>query len=134
MSEFQLFQDDDGQWRWRLIAHNGEIVATSEAYTRAADAARGAFDAAHAAEVASSHPSRRRGHRGETWPMLPTKRTAQKFLRDLAVALAVAILVFVSDNVADLGLSPEFTAILVAVVLAALRTIRGYVGREPPGG
>ena len=53
MSEFQLFQDDDGQWRWRLIAHNGEIVATSEAYTRAADAARGASEAAHAAKVAS---------------------------------------------------------------------------------
>lgn len=66
--------------------------------------------------------------------MFPTKRTAQKFLRDLAVAVAVAILVFVSDNVADLGLSPEFTAILVAVVLAALRTIRGYAGNEPPGG
>ena len=66
--------------------------------------------------------------------MLPTKRTAQKFLRDLLVAAAVAVLVFVSDNAVDLGFSPELTAILVAVVLAALRTIRGYAGKEPPGG
>jgi uncharacterized protein YegP (UPF0339 family) len=38
-----------GGWYWRLVAANGEIVAQSEAYTRPADARRGA----HAARGAS---------------------------------------------------------------------------------
>ena len=39
---FEIFQDEAGQWRWRLKAANGEIVAQSEAYTRKEDAQRGA--------------------------------------------------------------------------------------------
>ena len=30
----ELFQDATGEWRWRLRARNGEIVAQSEGYTR----------------------------------------------------------------------------------------------------
>lgn len=33
MAYFQVYQDRAGQYRWRLIAKNGEIVAVSEAYT-----------------------------------------------------------------------------------------------------
>ena len=29
-------------WRWRLVAGNGEILSTDEAYTRRRDAVRGA--------------------------------------------------------------------------------------------
>lgn len=36
---FETFQDSAGEWRWRLIAGNGLIVAdSSEGYTRRADA------------------------------------------------------------------------------------------------
>ncbi len=34
----------DGSWRYRAVAPNGEIIAASEAYTRKADAVRGAHD------------------------------------------------------------------------------------------
>lgn len=33
MTKFVVYRDIVGQYRWRLIAGNGEIVATSEAYT-----------------------------------------------------------------------------------------------------
>ena len=66
--------------------------------------------------------------------MMPTRRTLQKFGRDLAVAVAVAVGVFVSDHAVDLGFTPEVTAIVVAIVLGLLRTARGWAGREPPGG
>ena len=36
-------------WRWRLIAANGEIVASGEAYASKANALRGAADFLHAA-------------------------------------------------------------------------------------
>lgn len=32
MPRFEIYQDRASQWRWRLIAGNGEIVAVSEAY------------------------------------------------------------------------------------------------------
>ena len=35
----ELFKGSDG-WRWRLVADQGEILATSEAYTRKTDARR----------------------------------------------------------------------------------------------
>jgi uncharacterized protein YegP (UPF0339 family) len=44
----EIFQDDAGEWRWRVQGANGEIVATSEAYTRKADARRGWEDASRA--------------------------------------------------------------------------------------
>ncbi len=34
----------DGSWRFRVVAGNGETLAPSEAYTRKADAIRGAKD------------------------------------------------------------------------------------------
>jgi uncharacterized protein YegP (UPF0339 family) len=40
MSNYEIYQDNKDQWRWRLRANNGEIVAASEAYTREEDALR----------------------------------------------------------------------------------------------
>lgn len=37
-----IFPDDGGGWRWRGKSANGEIVATSESYTRHEDARRAA--------------------------------------------------------------------------------------------
>jgi uncharacterized protein len=39
---FELYRDAVGQWRWRLRARNGEIVAESgEGYVRRADCEHG---------------------------------------------------------------------------------------------
>jgi uncharacterized protein YegP (UPF0339 family) len=32
-AKFEIFKDVSGQFRFRLVAPNGEIIATSEAYT-----------------------------------------------------------------------------------------------------
>lgn len=38
---FVVYQDAAGEWRWRLVAANGQVIATSgEGYTRKADAER----------------------------------------------------------------------------------------------
>lgn len=37
----EIYQDEEGQWRFRVKGTNGEIVATGEGYTRPADAERG---------------------------------------------------------------------------------------------
>jgi uncharacterized protein YegP (UPF0339 family) len=37
----EIYEDDAGEWRWRLQADNGEIVAVGEGYSRKADAKRG---------------------------------------------------------------------------------------------
>jgi uncharacterized protein len=42
MTKFELFKDRAGQYRWRLVARNGEIVATSEAYVSKSNAERSA--------------------------------------------------------------------------------------------
>lgn len=39
--QFELFQDDAGQARWRLKADNGEIIAASEGYSSLTAALRG---------------------------------------------------------------------------------------------
>lgn len=52
MSKYDVFQDDEGLWRWRLVAANNEIVAQSESYTTKADAERGAADAANVSQEA----------------------------------------------------------------------------------
>lgn len=40
---FEVYQDRKKQWRWRLLAKNGKIVAdSSESYTRMSDAVRAA--------------------------------------------------------------------------------------------
>ena len=63
--------------------------------------------------------------------MIPTKRTIRKFGRDLILAAGVAFVAYVSDHATDLNLSPEVTAILVAVVAVGWRSVRGYLGQEP---
>lgn len=40
----EIFHDENGEWRYRVKGRNGEIVATSEGYTRPDDAERGAGD------------------------------------------------------------------------------------------
>jgi uncharacterized protein YegP (UPF0339 family) len=40
-AKIEVFADAAGQWRWRLVAANGEIVASSEAYTTKASAVEG---------------------------------------------------------------------------------------------
>ena len=37
----EIFRDERGEWRFRVKGNNHEIVATSEGYTRQADAERG---------------------------------------------------------------------------------------------
>lgn len=32
--KFEIYQDVDEEWRFRLVARNGEVVAVSESYTR----------------------------------------------------------------------------------------------------
>lgn len=36
----EVYRDDAGQWRWRLQAANGKILASGEGHTREADAQR----------------------------------------------------------------------------------------------
>jgi uncharacterized protein YegP (UPF0339 family) len=52
-AHYEVFKDAADQWRWRLVAGNGETVAQSEAYTQKADAERGVKTAAGAAIEAS---------------------------------------------------------------------------------
>ena len=40
----EIFRDDAGEWRYRIKGRNGEIMATSEGYTRPQDAERGLAD------------------------------------------------------------------------------------------
>lgn len=40
-AKFEIFQDARGEYRFRLKAGNGEIVATGEGYTTRAGAVRG---------------------------------------------------------------------------------------------
>jgi len=44
MAKFEIFLDRSNQYRWRLRAGNGEIVAVSEAYTTK-------YNARHAASI-----------------------------------------------------------------------------------
>lgn len=48
---FEIYQDQAGDWRWRLVAANGATIAdSSEGYTREADverAIRTVLDVAH---------------------------------------------------------------------------------------
>lgn len=39
-TSFEVYEDESGQWRWRLKAGNHEIVASSESYTEKASAIR----------------------------------------------------------------------------------------------
>lgn len=42
--KLSYFKDEGGEWRFRIQAANGEIVMTSEGYTRRRDARRGFGD------------------------------------------------------------------------------------------
>ncbi|MCK5081086.1 MAG: DUF1508 domain-containing protein [Candidatus Moranbacteria bacterium] len=42
MTKFEIFRDRAGEYRWRLIARNGQIVAASEGYTTKYSALRSA--------------------------------------------------------------------------------------------
>jgi len=42
MSFFEIYKDIQGYFRWRLKAHNGEIVASGEAYTTRDNATKAA--------------------------------------------------------------------------------------------
>lgn len=42
MTRFQIFRDEVGEYRWRLVSGNNEIVAVSEGYTSKQSAIRSA--------------------------------------------------------------------------------------------
>ena len=41
MSKFKVFKDKKGEWRFNLIAKNGEVIASSEGYSSKAGAIKG---------------------------------------------------------------------------------------------
>jgi len=59
----EVYRDRFGEWRWRVKAANGEIVAQGESYTRKRDALRGvdqagiAYDRLDVLEPESEVPS-----------------------------------------------------------------------------
>lgn len=50
---FEIYQDSKGQYRFRLKARNGEVVATGESYTTKAGAMKGVSAVQRAAEGAA---------------------------------------------------------------------------------
>lgn len=58
-----VYQDKAGEWRWKRVAPNGEIIADSaEGYTRLADAERAASRAFMAPDPAEAeNPEERDG-------------------------------------------------------------------------
>jgi uncharacterized protein YegP (UPF0339 family) len=40
-SQFEVYEDKAGGWRWRLKAANGEVVAQGESYTSKSHARQG---------------------------------------------------------------------------------------------
>jgi uncharacterized protein YegP (UPF0339 family) len=51
-TKFEFYRDVGKQYRWRLLAGNGEIVAISEAYTELASAKHSAIRVAEIAHQA----------------------------------------------------------------------------------
>lgn len=42
MAQFQVYEDSQGEYRWRLLADNNQVIATSgEGYKQRADCERG---------------------------------------------------------------------------------------------
>jgi uncharacterized protein YegP (UPF0339 family) len=41
MAKFEIFQDKKGQFRWRLLANNNQVIATGEGYTSKASCKNG---------------------------------------------------------------------------------------------
>lgn len=56
---FDIYQDADDQWRWRVKAANGETVASGESHTRREDAER-AFATAASAMMSAAWLTRER--------------------------------------------------------------------------
>lgn len=52
-ARFEIFKDGAGEYRWRLVAKNGEPVAQSEGYTQKHNAQSGASAVWVAAREAS---------------------------------------------------------------------------------
>lgn len=46
MRGVEYFVDAGGEWRYRVVGGNGEIMVTSEGYTSSSDARRGLADLA----------------------------------------------------------------------------------------
>jgi uncharacterized protein YegP (UPF0339 family) len=51
-AHFQITKDKAGEWRWRLRASNGRIVASGEGYKREAGCIRGIWALLKAAAAA----------------------------------------------------------------------------------
>lgn len=49
---YEVYQGNGGDWRWRLIAANGEITGQGEGYTRKHGAVRGVEANRRAATIA----------------------------------------------------------------------------------
>lgn len=52
MGKFVVYQDDAGEWRWRLKARNGKIVASGEGYKTSSGAQAGCEALRRAAKLA----------------------------------------------------------------------------------
>jgi uncharacterized protein YegP (UPF0339 family) len=52
MPKFEVYQDAVGEWRWRLKASNGQVVASGEGYKSKAGAKRGCEALQRAAKLA----------------------------------------------------------------------------------
>lgn len=52
MPKFEIYQDDSGEWRWRLKASNGEVIASGEGYKTRHGAERGTEALRRAAKLA----------------------------------------------------------------------------------
>jgi len=53
MAKFVIYRDVAGQYRWRLVANNGEKVAASEAYV----SKQGALNSANRVKILSASAS-----------------------------------------------------------------------------
>ncbi len=63
-SQFQVYKDESGAYRWRLLANNHETIAqSSQGYANKADAIRGAEIIREGAK--SAHPEIYQDKRGE---------------------------------------------------------------------
>jgi uncharacterized protein YegP (UPF0339 family) len=41
MAKFEIYKDKKGQFRWRLLANNNQVIATGEGYTSKANCKNG---------------------------------------------------------------------------------------------
>jgi uncharacterized protein YegP (UPF0339 family) len=56
VAHFEVFKDKAGQWRYRVRADNGEVVAQSEAYTTEESAKRATRDLVGVTLLAKDQP------------------------------------------------------------------------------